>query len=117
VPTLPQAALIYRLGGDDNALHVDPQHARAVGFPRPNLHGLCTMAIAGCSILKLVGGWDPARLLALEARFAGPVYPGDVLRTEMWQSGTVVSFRTLVPERENAVVIDGGRAELGPGKS
>lgn len=112
VRTLPQAALIYRLGGDYNPLHADPQHARAVGFPRPNLHGLCTMAIAGCSILKLLGGWNPGRLRALEARFSKPVYPGDTLRTEMWVSGTIVSFRTLVPERDHVVVIDSGRAEL-----
>lgn len=112
VKTLPQAALIYRLGGDYNPLHADPQHARAVGFPRPNLHGLCTMAIAGCAILKCLGGWNPDRLRALEARFSKPVYPGDTLRTEMWVSGTVVSFRTLVPERDHVVVIDSGRAEL-----
>jgi acyl dehydratase len=117
VRTLPQAALIYRLGGDYNPLHADPQHARAVGFRRPNLHGLCTMAIAGCAILKVLCGWNPGRLRALEARFSKPVYPGDTLRTEMWVSGTIVSFRTLVPERDGEVVIDGGRAELAPAQT
>ena len=112
VHTLPQAALMYRLSGDYNPLHVDPTHARAVGFPRPNLHGLCTMGIAGYAIIKTLCDYDALALKSMEARFTAPVYPGDTLRTEMWIAGAEISYRAVVPERGNVVVIDNGHARL-----
>ena len=111
LPTLPQAALIYRLSGDYNILHSDPSHAQKVGFPRPILHGLCTFGVAGHALLKTLCDYDPARFKSMEARFSSPVYPGETLRTEMWKNGDVVSFRCLVVER-NQVVLNNGRAEI-----
>jgi len=110
--TLPQAALIYRLSGDYNILHSDPSHAQKVGFPRPILHGLCTFGVAGHAMLKTLCNYDPARFKSMEARFSSPVYPGETLRTEMWKSGNVVSFRCTVPTRDNIVVLNNGRAEI-----
>ena len=111
LPTLPQAALIYRLSGDYNILHSDPAHAQKVGFPRPILHGLCTLGVAGHALLKTLCDYDPARFKSMEVRFSSPVYPGETLRTEMWKNGSVVSFRCVVVER-NAVVLNNGRAEI-----
>ncbi len=112
LPTLPQAALIYRLSGDYNILHADPSHAQKVGFPRPILHGLCTFGVAGHALLKTLCDYEPARFNSMEARFSSPVYPGETLRTEMWKNGSVVSFRCTVPARDNTVVLNNGRAEV-----
>lgn len=112
LPTLPQAALIYRLSGDYNILHSDPSHAQKVGFPRPILHGLCTFGVAGHALLKTLCDYDPALFKSMEARFSAPVYPGETLRTEMWNNGGVVSFRCTVPARDNVVVLNNGRAEI-----
>lgn len=112
LPTLPQAALIYRLSGDYNILHSDPAHARKVGFPRPILHGLCTFGVAGHALLKTLCDYEPARFKSMEARFSSPVYPGETLRTEMWKTGNVVSFRCTVPARDNTVVLNNGRVEV-----
>ncbi len=112
LPTLPQAALIYRLSGDYNILHSDPAHAQKVGFPRPILHGLCTFGVAGHAMLKTLCGYDPARFRSMEARFSSPVYSGETLRTEMWKEGNVVSFRCTVPARDGTVVLNNGRAEV-----
>jgi acyl dehydratase len=112
LPTLPQAALIYRLSGDYNILHSDPAHAQKVGFPRPILHGLCTFGVAGHALLKTLCGYDTTRFKSMEARFSSPVYPGETLCTEMWKNGNVVSFRCTVPARENVVVLNNGRAEI-----
>ena len=111
LPILPQAALIYRLSGDYNPLHADPDFARKAGFTKPILHGRCTFSVAGHAILKTCCGYDPARLRTMEGRFSSPVYPGETIRTEIWQDGAVVSFRSTVPAR-GVTVINNGRAEI-----
>ena len=88
LPTRPEMALIYRLSGDTNALHVDPDFAKAAGFPRPVLHGLATFGVAGHALLKAVCGYDPARLTAMAGRFSAPVFPGETIRTEFWRAMT-----------------------------
>lgn len=111
LPTVPQAALIYRLSGDRNPLHADPEVARAAGFKAPILHGLCTLGVAGHALLKSCCDYDPARFRSLKLRFSAPVYPGETVRTEMWRDGAIVSFRSRVVERD-VVVLDNGRAEV-----
>ena len=112
IRTLPQAALIYRLSGDFNPLHADPEVARAAGFERPILHGLCTYGVAGHALLKLVCDYDPARLKRMDVRFSAPVYPGETIRTEVWrETNERFAFRCVVPERK-MVVLNNGYAEL-----
>ena len=109
--TTPQNALLYRLCGDMNPLHADPEVATAGGFKAPILHGLCTFGLAGRAILETACGYDPARLAEISARFTTPVYPGEMLRTLIWVDGDVISFRVIVVDRE-VVAIDNGRAVL-----
>ena len=111
LPTLPQAALIYRLSGDTNPLHASPAYAIKAGFKMPILHGRCIFGIAGHAILKSLCGYDPARFIAMEGRFSAPVYPGETIRTELWREGNVVSFRATVPAR-GVTVLNNGRAEI-----
>jgi acyl dehydratase len=109
--TRPEAALLYRLSGDPNPLHVDPAVAKAAGFPRPILHGLATFGIAAHAIVKSLCGYDPVRLVAIAGRFSAPVFPGETIRTEMWRDGAVVSFRARVVERD-AIALNNGRAKI-----
>ncbi|MDR2990323.1 MAG: MaoC family dehydratase N-terminal domain-containing protein [Burkholderiaceae bacterium] len=111
LPTRPETALIYRLSGDDNPLHADPQVARAAGFERPILHGLATWGVAAHAVLKTQCASDPARLASFHARFTAPVYPGETIRTEIWREGEAVSFRSNVVER-GVMVLNNGRAVL-----
>jgi acyl dehydratase len=85
--------------------------ARAAGFERPILHGLCTLGVVGHAILKTCYNYEPSRLLGMEARSSGPVFPGDTIRTEIWRSGNGTLFRARVPARD-AIVITNGRAEI-----
>lgn len=110
--TLPQAALIYRLSGDYNVLHADPEAASKAGYERPILQGLCTFGIAGWAVLRAACAGDPKRLTAIQVRFSSPVYPGETLRTEIWIDD-VVSFRTVVVGRD-VVALSNGRAEVAP---
>ena len=114
LPTRTETALIYRLSADRNPLHADPAIARAAGFPRPILHGLATFGVAGHAILKRLCGYAPARLTAIAGRFSAPVFPGETIRTEMWDNGGVVSFRARVVERD-VVALNNGRAEVRSG--
>jgi acyl dehydratase len=111
--TAPNAALIYRLSGDYNPLHADPEVARSAGFPRPILHGLCSLGVAGHALLKTVAAYDPARFKSMRLRFTAPVFPGETIRTEMWIDGSHVSFRARLRERD-VVVLDNGLAEIAP---
>lgn len=105
--TLPEQAQIYRLSGDYNSLHIDPEIAQSVGFKVPILHGLCTMGFATRALYKHFCKGDPRRFKSIRVRFSSPTLPGETLETQMWVEGTTVYFRTLVKER-NKVVIDGG---------
>ncbi len=112
IATLPQAALIYRLSGDYNPLHADPEIAAVAGFPRPILHGLCTFGVAGHALLRMLCSYDPTRLRRMDARFSAPVYPGETIRTEIWREGEGrAGFRCRVLGR-GAVVINNGLAEI-----
>lgn len=85
--TLPIQAIIYRLSGDRNPLHVDPAFAKMAGYDTPILHGLCTMGHVGRAVLATYCDNDPARLTGIEVRFSGVVFPGDSIITEMWDEG------------------------------
>jgi acyl dehydratase len=111
LPTRQEMALVYRLSGDVNPLHVDPDFAKAAGFARPILHGLATFGVAGHALLKSACGYAPERLTAMTGRFSAPVYPGETVRTEIWRDGAVLSFRAWVVERD-VVAISNGRAEI-----
>jgi acyl dehydratase len=110
--TRPDQALLYRLTGDHNALHVDPAVAAAAGFERPILHGLCTYGFACRAVLRGVCRDDPARLRRFDVRFSNPVFPGETLRTEIWREGeNRAAFRTSVVE-SGRVVLNNGLAEF-----
>jgi acyl dehydratase len=85
--TLPIQAMIYRLSGDRNPLHIDPAFAKMAGYDPPILHGLCTYGHAGRAVLSEYCDNDAARLTGLEVRFSGVVFPGDSIITEMWDEG------------------------------
>jgi acyl dehydratase len=78
-------ALLYRLTGDLNPLHIDPRFAAESGFDRPIAHGLCTYGFAVRMVMKGLGNLAPGRIAAADARFVSPVYPGDPLRLELWK--------------------------------
>jgi acyl dehydratase len=111
LPSLPQAALLYRLCGDMNPLHADPKIARGAGFERPILHGRCTMGIAQHAVLKTCCDYDASRIKSMSLRFSAPFLPGETLRTEIWQSGDEVFFRSHALERDT-VVLNNGHVQL-----
>ncbi|KAG8977562.1 hypothetical protein FRB90_008770, partial [Tulasnella sp. 427] len=89
--TSEEQAIIYRLSGDFNPLHIDPRIGQRAGFGGPILHGLSTFGFAARAVLKTVGNNDSTALLAFGARFSSPVKPGDVLETSIWKMSSNTS--------------------------
>ncbi len=104
--------LLYRLSGDRNPLHSDPGFARAAGFPRPILHGLCTYGITGRLLLDALCGSDPARFVSMSGRFSRPVFPGDTLTVSIWADGGEAVYVTERAPGE--AVIDQGTCVFRP---
>jgi acyl dehydratase len=104
LPTRPEQALYYRLNGDDNPLHADPEVAKRAGYARPILHGLCTLGVITHALLQGLGNYDAERFKELSLRFSAPVYPGETIRTQIWKNG---AFRARVVERDSIVVNNG----------
>ncbi|MBT5896577.1 MAG: 3-alpha,7-alpha,12-alpha-trihydroxy-5-beta-cholest-24-enoyl-CoA hydratase [Rhodospirillaceae bacterium] len=105
--TLPRQALIYRLSGDRNPLHCDPDFAATGGFEKPILHGLCTYGHACHAVLRAACDYEPERMLSFSARFSAPVIPGDLLQTHIWEDEDEIYFTTSVPERDLIVLSNG----------
>ena len=109
--TRPEQALIYRLSGDRNALHADPEVAKKAGYERPILHGAATFGVAGHAVVKAACDDDPDRIVSIACRFSAPVIPGETIRTEIWRDGNIVSFRSHIVGRD-AIAVNNGRAEV-----
>ena len=111
ITTRPDQALIYRLCGDRNPLHSDPEFAKRAGFPRPILHGMCTYGITCRGVLQTYADYDPAAFRQHAVRFSSPVYPGETVTMDLWKDGDVISFEARVKSRD-VTVIKSGRTVL-----
>jgi acyl dehydratase len=107
LPTHPGLALLYRLSGDMNPLHAEPEVARAAGFERPILHGLCTYGLTCRAVLRAFCGNDPTRMESHATRFSAPVLPGDTVTVDLWIDGKTVHFEAHVKARGVTVIKNG----------
>jgi len=107
IPVLPQQALLYRLCGDRNPLHSDPEFARQAGFPRPILHGMCTYGLTCRAVLQTYADYDATAFQRHVARFSAPVFPGETVTVDLWKDGNVVSFEARVKARGVTVIKNG----------
>jgi acyl dehydratase len=106
-------AAIYRLAGDLNPLHIDPEMSKMGGFDVPILHGLCTFGYATKHVVEKYLNRDGKRVKSIKARFAKHVFPGETLRTEMWKEGEKIYFQVRVVERD-VLAITNAAVELRP---
>jgi acyl dehydratase len=111
--TKPDQAFLYRLNGDMNPLHVDPQMSEMGGFKVPILHGLCSFGITARAVYERYHKEDPMLLKKISGRFTSHVFPGETLVVDMWREGDLVVFATKTQER--GIVVLKGYCELKPG--
>ncbi|WP_040518674.1 MaoC/PaaZ C-terminal domain-containing protein [Gordonia neofelifaecis] len=102
VPTQPNQALLYRLCGDRNPLHSDPEFAAGAGFPRPILHGLCTYGSVCRAVVDEIFAGDVAAVADYGVSFAGVVFPGETLRVRAWEDGDRLLVATTIVDRDDA---------------
>lgn len=102
--TLPQQALLYRLSGDKNPLHADPEFAKMGGFDRPILHGLCSFGVVCKAVVDHALGGDTGKVARCQARFAGVVFPGETIVTSFWREGNTILVAAQTKERGTPVI-------------
>jgi len=109
VSTTPQSALLYRLNGDPNPIHILPKIAKEAGFDRPILHGLCTFGIAARALIKRFCPLSPERLTEFSARFSAPFWPGETLKVKVWlnEGSDQIQFEAFSVERNKKVLSHG----------
>lgn len=100
-----EQALLYRLSGDWNPLHADPEFAKMAGFDQPILHGLCSYGMTLKAVVDTVLGGDVSRVRAYRTRFAGIVFPGETLRIRMWEEPDRVRVTVSAVDRDDAPVL------------
>lgn len=103
-PTLPQQALIYRLSGDKNPLHADPEVAKMVGFDQPIIHGLCSYGVVCKAVVDAVLDGDTAAVARYQARFRGVGFPGETYQTAYWREGNRILIEARSKERDAVVI-------------
>jgi (3R)-3-hydroxyacyl-CoA dehydrogenase / 3a,7a,12a-trihydroxy-5b-cholest-24-enoyl-CoA hydratase / enoyl-CoA hydratase 2 len=111
-PVMRQQALLYRLSGDKNPLHADPQFAAMGGFDKPILHGLCTFANVGRAVIEACAGDDPTRFKSIKARFTRPIMPGDTIVTEMWKESDKDILVQAKAKSTGAAIMSNSRVTL-----
>jgi acyl dehydratase len=109
--TLPQQALLYRLNGDKNPLHCDPDFAAKGGFDRPIIHGLCSYGVVCKAVVDGALDGDPTRVARYAARFRGVGYPGETYLTSWWKVGNTLLIEARSKERD-AVIISNAVIEV-----
>lgn len=108
--TLPNQALLYRLSGDPNPLHVDADMAALGGFDKPILHGLCQYGVSAKIIVQKLCNHDATKLKSISVRFTSHVFPGETLVMRGWVEGASVIFEVSTKERGKVVIV--GKAML-----
>ncbi|HEU5448567.1 MAG TPA: MaoC/PaaZ C-terminal domain-containing protein [Acidimicrobiia bacterium] len=104
-PTMSHQALIYRLSGDKNPLHADPDFAKLGGFDTPILHGLCTFGIACKAVVDTLLDGDVTAVKRYQVRFTGVVFPGETVVTSMWREGDRIILSATTRERGDKAVL------------
>lgn len=108
---LDDQAFVYALSGDRNPLHRDPRIAKAAGFPKPIIHGLCTYGTTCRTIITNMLGHDASKITGYDVRFSAPVFPGETVLVDVWKDANVISFRARLKERQ-IVAINNGKCTL-----
>jgi len=101
---MPQQALIYRLSGDKNPLHADPEFAKMAGFDKPIIHGLCSFGVTCKAIVDEVLGGDVSSVSRYRARFAGVGFPGETYEISYWKEGKQILIGVKSVERDAPII-------------
>ena len=102
--TLPWQALLYRMSGDKNPLHADPEFAKLGGFDTPILHGLCSYGIVCKAVVDHALDGAVEQVAGYHARFAGVVFPGETIETSMWREDGRILVTARALERDAPVI-------------
>lgn len=110
--TTARQALVYRLSGDMNPLHADPDFAAHAGFDRPILHGLASYGVVCKAVVDDILGGDADAVETFSARFAGSIYPGEAIETSVWREDNRLILHAACPDRDGQAVLTHAHMEI-----
>lgn len=104
----PVQNLLYRLTGDTNLVHVDPEHAQKVGFDTTFMQGLCSFGFAcRMAIASLIPG-EPERMTRMAAQMSSVLFPDTPVRLQLWKMGEGRAYFRLINAETGKPVLNRG---------
>ena len=104
----PVQNLLYRLTGDTNLVHVDPEYARKMGFETSFMQGLCSFGfVCRMAIGHLIPG-QPERMKRMAAQMTSVLYPDTPVKLQLWNVGEHTAYFRFLNQKTGAAVLNRG---------
>ena len=107
----PVQNLLYRLTGDTNLIHADPDFVKENGFDKPFMQGLCSFGFAARMLIGNLFPGERERMKRMAAQMSSVLYPGTEIRLEARKMAEGKAYFRLVNKETGKPVLNRGVIE------
>lgn len=104
----PVQNVLYRLTGDTNLVHIDPEYAQKMGFQTAFMQGLCSFGFACRILIDLLTPGQPERMTRIAAQMTSVLYPDAQIRLQLWNMDHRTAYFRLVNRDTGEIILNKG---------